>query len=105
MGREILLGQLAPSAADLQREARRQRRRMNTPCGLCGQLRTPEGHDACLGTLPGVQAACCGHGKGEGYVMLETGHTIRGHFDHVERLRGTLIRPGKRKRMAVNPAR
>lgn len=31
-------------------------------CGHCGLPDTPEGHDACLGTLPSVANACCGHG-------------------------------------------
>ena len=32
------------------------------PCRRCGRLPTPEGHDACLGTIDGVTSACCGHG-------------------------------------------
>ena len=32
------------------------------PCPRCGEMPTEEGHDACLGTLPGVVNACCGHG-------------------------------------------
>jgi hypothetical protein len=76
------------SFADLRRKAERLRRRRETvPCGLCGQLPTPEGHDPCLGTLPGVTAACFGHGKGRGYVMFETGQTIRGYFEHAPRKR------------------
>ena len=48
-------------------------------CGYCERETTPEGHDPCLGTLPGVVNACCGHGEdAEAYVMLESGHTIRG---------------------------
>ena len=31
-------------------------------CKRCGKSPTAEGHDACLGTIPNVQAACCGHG-------------------------------------------
>ncbi len=32
-------------------------------CGHCKRARTPEGHDGCLGELPGgVMNACCGHG-------------------------------------------
>jgi len=30
---------------------------------------TPEGHDACLGKLPGVGAACCGHGVDDAYAI------------------------------------
>ncbi len=32
------------------------------PCGVCGLHDTPEGHDGCLGTIPGMMNACCGHG-------------------------------------------
>jgi hypothetical protein len=32
------------------------------PCIRCGKIPTPEGHDACLGTLKGVLGDCCGHG-------------------------------------------
>ena len=35
---------------------------MERPCKRCGKSPTPEGHDACLGILPGVKFACCGHG-------------------------------------------
>lgn len=35
--------------------------------------------DPCLGKLPGVKHACCGHGKKESaYVMFENGIVIRG---------------------------
>lgn len=48
-------------------------------CGLCKQLRTPEGHDPCLGTLPGVMNACCGHGEtSSAYVQFPDGSDIRG---------------------------
>ena len=41
-------------------------------CGHCGKPNTPEGHDACLGTIPGAINACCGHGSpGEAYVQFE----------------------------------
>lgn len=32
-------------------------------CGHCGAENTPEGHDGCLGELPNVMNACCGHGN------------------------------------------
>lgn len=38
------------------------------PCPHCGSLPTPEGHDACLGAIPGAAGACCGHGVHLGYV-------------------------------------
>lgn len=54
-------------------------------CARCGRLgdfddRTfdntlgePTAPDPCLGYLPGVLAACCGHGKGLGYIWFENG--------------------------------
>ena len=48
-------------------------------CGQCEKDTTADGHDGCLGTLPGVMNACCGHGKeNEAYVMFENKETIRG---------------------------
>lgn len=65
-------------------------RAVDRPCGLCGQDNTPEGHDPCLGTLPGVANACCGHGHGaEAYVQFDNGQDVRG-FDAlpvIERLK------------------
>lgn len=40
----------------------------NRACKRCGKYPTAEGHDHCLGTLPGVSAACCGHGTGQPYL-------------------------------------
>lgn len=49
------------------------------PCGHCGQPNTPEGHDACLGTLPGVVNACCGHGDTQlAYIQYANGTEQRG---------------------------
>ena len=49
------------------------------PCGNCGRHETPEGHDACLGTLPGVMNACCGHGdEFDRYIQFQTGKILRG---------------------------
>jgi len=46
-------------------------------CGFCGLDRTPEGHDGCIGTLPGVMNACCGHGDTEmAYVQYEDGRRV-----------------------------
>lgn len=54
------------------------------PCGHCGRPNTPEGHDACLGTLPGVRNACCGHGlPGRAYIQFQNGVVVR-HFDRIE---------------------
>ena len=46
------------------------------PCPKCGWRPLESGEDACLGHLPGVVNACCGHG-GEGYVEFENGVVIR----------------------------
>lgn len=49
------------------------------PCGHCGLDNTPEGHDGCLGTLPGVMNACCGHGtEDDAYVQLAEGGRLAG---------------------------
>ena len=52
----------------------------NRPCGKCGQHNTPEGHDACLGTIAGpVMNACCGHGvTEEAYIQFNDETIIRG---------------------------
>jgi hypothetical protein len=46
------------------------------PCVQCGLLSVPDGPDPCLGMLPGVRAACCGHGGEEPYVLVHC--TLRG---------------------------
>jgi hypothetical protein len=46
------------------------------PCVQCGRLAAPDGPDPCLGMLPDVRAACCGHGVDEPYVLLHC--TVRG---------------------------
>ena len=50
------------------------------PCVRCGKMPSKEGHDQCLGRLPGVLAACCGHGVEEGYILFENGIIIRGNL-------------------------
>lgn len=48
-------------------------------CGHCGFKDTPDGHDWCLHTLPGVRNACCGHGdRDQAYIQFETGMIVRG---------------------------
>jgi len=43
-------------------------------CGHCGKPNTSEGHDGCIGTLPGnVKNACCGHGV-ESSAYVQFGH-------------------------------
>ena len=41
------------------------------PCGHCNLYNTAEGHDGCLGTIPGALNACCGHGNAdEAYIQF-----------------------------------
>jgi len=48
-------------------------------CGNCGKMETAEGHDACLGNLPGVINACCGHGIIlQAYIQFLNGTELRG---------------------------
>lgn len=48
-------------------------------CGHCSKDPTPEGHDACLGPLPDVMNACCGHGRvEEAYVQFWGGARLAG---------------------------
>ena len=48
------------------------------PCPKCGECETADGHDPCIANLPGVTAACCGHGVHAGYVLLTDGTCIEG---------------------------
>lgn len=57
-------------------------------CPACGMRPTPEGHDPCLGRLPGVRNACCGHGTGEGYIQFKNGAVVRGEFSRITREAG-----------------
>lgn len=46
-------------------------------CGKCG-IESKDDIDPCLGKLPGVSNACCGHGiPGESYIQFNNGVTIR----------------------------
>ena len=59
------------------------------PCIRCG-----EGGeiDHCLGRLPGITAACCGHGTGSGYLAFENGTVIRfGDIIEVSHKKGDYI--------------
>ena len=40
-------------------------------CTRCGKSQTINGHDACLGNIPKVIHACCGHGIYKGYMIHE----------------------------------
>jgi len=48
-------------------------------CGHCGKDNSSEGHDGCLGTIPGAINACCGHGDTPtAYVQFADGTDLRG---------------------------
>lgn len=50
-------------------------------CIECKKPPSPEGHDGCLGTLPGkdIMNACCGHGLDkQAYIQFWGGLIIRG---------------------------
>ena len=48
-------------------------------CGACGKSNTVEGHDGCVGTLPNVMNACCGHGiEEDAYVQHLDGSCTTG---------------------------
>ncbi len=49
-------------------------------CRKCLEPNLPgEDHDPCLGLLPGVLNACCGHGERKNsYIQFENGVTVRG---------------------------
>ena len=54
------------------------------PCGHCGKHDTKDGHDGCLGTLPGLMNACCGHGEfEETYVQFLDGTIISGNSGQI----------------------
>ena len=64
--------------------------RSDRPCGYCGKANTQEGHDACLGTLPDVENACCGHGhEADAYVVFNSGQRIAGR-DALDRIADAL---------------
>ena len=46
----------------------KESRFVKRPCKKCGRFATPEGYDACLGHLEGINSACCGHGVEEPYA-------------------------------------
>ena len=51
------------------------------PCGHCGKHGTQDDDfaDPCLGKLPGVVNACCGHGSSaDAYICFENGSVVRG---------------------------
>lgn len=55
------------------------------PCKKCRIMIADGEADPCLGVLPGVVNACCGHGvREQAYVMFENGQVVRG-FKTIQR--------------------
>jgi len=49
-------------------------------CKICDQILDYSKPDPCLGYLPGVKYACCGHGETDtGYISFENGTIV--YFD------------------------
>ena len=53
-------------------------------CVKCKMKAKASEPDPCLGYLPGVKYACCGHGVEEGYIMFENDVIIRFNLIKVE---------------------
>ena len=48
------------------------------PCVKCGKLSNTGDPDPCLGNLPGVDSACCGHGVRErSYIRFTNGMVVK----------------------------
>jgi hypothetical protein len=52
------------------------------PCKECGKVFTEDlVADPCIGVLPGVDNACCGHGiRDKSYIRFTNGVTVRGFY-------------------------
>jgi len=62
----------------------------NRPCGYCGLPNTSQNYDGCLGKLPKIMNACCGHGQeDESYLQYWDGSIISGKqaIKEIERLK------------------
>lgn len=68
----------------------------NIACGHCSKPQTIDGHDGCLGSLPYVMNACCGHGNDkEAYVQYIDGYCV--HSDSAILIIKMLKRNGEAK--------
>lgn len=52
------------------------------PCPFCGKRAEPGGPDPCLGELPRVESACCGHGVHEGWIRFDEGPQLAVRIDY-----------------------
>jgi hypothetical protein len=65
------------------------RKNGSAKCTACKRIRRREGDpDPCLGKVPGVVNACCGHGVGEGYMIFENGMAISFEHPLIKRIAG-----------------
>lgn len=48
------------------------------PCPKCGKFPNEDGSDPCLMRIPGVIAACCGHGVSIPWAITEDRRTVEG---------------------------
>lgn len=55
------------------------------PCKYCGKLPSKEGYDGCIGFLPNVKYACCGHDIIKPYVIFNDGRTLE--FKNIDELK------------------
>jgi len=55
-------------------------------CKKCGKPMKWRDPDPCLGVLPGVAYACCGHGAEQGYIYFHSGVVIRGKFTEIKKV-------------------
>lgn len=54
-------------------------------CVKCRCKPTEEGYDSCIGFLPNVSSACCGHGIDKPFAVLKTGKYLG--FDNIEKMK------------------
>jgi hypothetical protein len=94
-------------AVSVAKQLKKARPTTKRPCAVCHRLRTPEGHDPCVASLPGVINACRGHGVCPGYILMtgegSTGECDAKHdiFHRVELGGGFIIRTPDGKRRKV----
>jgi hypothetical protein len=56
------------------------------PCANCSEMMNDHEADHCLGVLPGVDNACCGHGRREdAYIRFKNGVVVKGFY--IDRIR------------------
>lgn len=69
-------------------------------CTRCDEVVICGEPDPCIGMLPGVSFACCGHGEERGYINFDNGVTIRFRDAWVD---GMMPWLGERSRVSGGP--